>query len=252
MSQLIIERIKENLREVGLKGIYNILEEKIKEAETTTLSYSEFLDILLGEEMKYRIEKRANTLLRLANFPFIKTIEEFDFSFQPNISQPTIREICNLNFIDRRENIILLGPPGVGKTHLAVGIGIKAIEIGKKVYFCDIENLIKTLKEKNPKKEGFLNKVSLLIIDEVGYFPVDRYESYLFFKLISNKYETGSVIITSNKSFIEWQDIFQDQALVSAILDRLLHHSIIINIKGQSYRLRNKIIEKREKILAEK
>lgn len=252
MSQLIVERIKENLKEIGLKGIYRIVEEKIKQAEVENLSYSEFLDILMEEEIRYRIEKRSNTLLKLANFPFIKTIEEFDFNFQPSIPQATIKEICNLNFIERKENIILLGPPGVGKTHLAIGIGIKACETGKKVYFCDMGNLIKILKEANVKREAFLNKVSLLIIDEVGYFPIDRYESYLFFQLISNKYEKSSIIITSNKSFIEWGDIFSDQALVGAILDRLLHHSIIINIKGQSYRLRNKIIEKREKNLTEK
>ena len=115
MNQLIIERIKENLKEIGLKGIYKILEEKIKQAEVKNLSYSEFLDILVEEEIRHRIEKRSNTLLKLANFPFIKTIEEFDFSFQPSIPQATIKEICNLNFIERKENIILLGPFGEGK-----------------------------------------------------------------------------------------------------------------------------------------
>ena len=240
MSQLVLQRIKDNLSFLGLKGILSGIDASLEEVQKETISYTDFLDRVLEEEISCRQDRRVQTLLKMSRFPYLKSLAEFNFSFQPQIEEPIIRELASLSFLERKENIIFLGPPGVGKTHLAVAIGIAACQKGRKVYFTDMDKLINDLKNWNKKKMWFYQRLSLLVIDEVGYLPLDRMESHLFFKLVNSRYETGSTILTSNKSFTEWGDIFGDAVVASAVLDRLLHHATVINIRGGSYRLKDK------------
>jgi len=188
-------------------------------------------------------KRRIETSLKIAGLPFAKTIEEYDFSFHPHLDKKAVMELFDLTFISRHENVIFLGPPGVGKTHLAISLAIKACSHGFKVYFTTMHTLIAKLKESQIKGKAYLNS-SLVIVDEAGYLPVDSKEAYLFFQFISYRYEKSSTIITSNKSFIDWQELFGDPVIASAILDRLLHHSKVINIKGHSYRLKEHAFSK--------
>lgn len=209
------------------------------------LGYREFLLEALQTEWQGRHQRGTESRLAMARYPWVKTLEQFDMSFQPSIDKKVIRELSGLGFVERAENIILLGPPGVGKTHLAIALGVKAVEAGHKVLFLPLENLIGRLKRAQmehrvDKHLQLLLYPRVLIIDEMGYLPMNREEAGLFFRLLSRRYEKASLIITSNKSFVDWGEIFNDQVLATAILDRLLHHATVLNIKGESYRLKEK------------
>ena len=175
--------------------------------------------------------------MKTAGLPVAKTIEEYDFSFHPQLDQKEVMELFDLSFISDQENVIFLGPPGVGKTHLAISLAIKACHHGFKVYFTTMNTLIRKLKEGATRQKAYLSS-SLVVVDEVGYLPVTTEEAYLFFQFVSHRYERSSTIITSNKSFGDWQELFGDPVIATAILDRLLHHSRVVNIKGHSYRLK--------------
>lgn len=183
--------------------------------------------------------------LRMARFPWLKTLEQFDFECQPSLDRKVVRELAGLSFVDRAENVVLLGPPGVGKTHLAIALGGKAVDAGSSVLFLTLETLIGRLiraRQEN-RLERMLQQLTylrLLILDELGYLPLSREEASLFFRLLVRRYERGSLIVTSNKSFADWGEIFNDHVLATAILDRLLPHATTLNIKGESYRLREK------------
>lgn len=239
------ERLIENLQKLELSHIGEMLDSIAEEAAAKEVSYSEFLGMLVEAELAARKERSITMRTRTAGFPFIKTIEAFKFSFQPSVDKKKVRELSTLRFIANRENVVLLGPPGVGKTHLAIGLGLKAIAAGHRVYFTTATGMVSSLL-KAYQENHFEHRLktythpSLLIVDEVGYLPLDRTGANLFFQLISKRYEKGSVILTSNKSFTEWGEVFSDSVLASAILDRLLHHATTINIKGESYRLREK------------
>ena len=181
----------------------------------------------------------------MARFPWIKTLDQFDFSFQLSIDKKVIRELSTLAFVDRAENVIILGPPGVGKTHLAIALGVKAVEAGHKVLFLTLESMITRLtrariENRSDRQLQQFVYPKVLIIDEMGYLPMNREEAGMLFRLLNRRYEKVSLIITSNKSFVDWGELFNDQVLATAILDRLLHHCTTINIKGESYRLKEK------------
>jgi DNA replication protein DnaC len=183
--------------------------------------------------------------MKSAGFPVKKMLEEFDFEFQSSVDKKVVEDLATLRFVHNAENVVLLGPPGVGKSHLAIALGIEAVKAGISVYFTNTGNLIERLKIANregvlEKKLRNLMKYKVLIIDEIGYLPFDEEGAHCLFQLISKRYEKNSTIFTSNKSYGEWGEIFQDQVIAAAVLDRILHHCTTINIKGESYRLKER------------
>ena len=209
------------------------------------MSYADFLDDVLGREVSAKTQKHLAMRIAMARFPFQKTLESFDFKFQPSIDPKLIRELGTGRYIEGGDNVLLLGAPGVGKTHLAVAIGLKACELGYRTLFTTAAGLIATLgkalaENRLDERLKLLAQPQVLIIDEIGYIPIDRQGANLFFQLISRRYERGAIIVTSNQSLGAWGEVFGDSVIAAAILDRLLHHSITVNIKGESYRLREK------------
>ena len=241
---LVLERIESNLSRLRLSRIREILQGVIKSAEEQGKSYLSFLDDLLEEEVAQKEQRRIEIALKISGLPFIKSIDEFDFTFQPKLDRQKVMSLFDLTFIRQNGNIIFLGPPGVGKTHLAVSLALKACQSGITIYFTNMEDLIKKLRKDHeagrPGKGRSYYKSSLVIVDEVGYTPINREECNLFFRFIANRYEKASTVITSNKAFSDWTELFHDPVIVTAILDRLLHHSTVINIRGNSYRLMGK------------
>lgn len=241
---LVLDRIESNLSRLRLPRIRESLHSVIKIAEDQGKSYLSFLDDLLEEEVAQKEQRRIETSLKISGLPFIKSIDEFDFTFQPKLDRQKVMSLFDLAFIRQNGNIIFLGPPGVGKTHLAASLALKACQAGISIYFTNMEDLIKKLKKDHeagrPGKSRSYYKSSVVIVDEVGYTPINREECNLFFRFIANRYEKASTIITSNKAFSDWTELFYDPVIVTAILDRLLHHSTVINIRGNSYRLMGK------------
>ena len=219
----------------------------LEQAAKKDLGYRELLTQALTCEWQGRKQKGAEARLAQARLPWLKTLEQFDFSFQPSIDRKVVRELSTLGFAERAENVVLLGPPGVGKTHLAIGLAIKAAQVGHRVLFLTLEQLMGKLKRASQENrlERQLQQLTypkVLVLDEIGNLPLSREDASLLFlfRLVARRYEKASVILTSNKSFVDWGDIFSDAVLATAILDRLLHHSTTINIKGESYRLKTK------------
>jgi DNA replication protein DnaC len=240
-----IERLQGTLNGLGLKAVEARLEGLLEQAAKSEPSYAEFLDQLLGCEVDARRTRYLRARLQLAHLPFLKTFDQFDFTFQPSIDERQVRELRTLRFVHEASNVILLGPPGVGKTHLSVSLAEAAIQAGFGAYFMTAHDLVNDLGR--AYREGRLDRrmrvylaPKVLIIDEMGYLPLDELGATIFFQLVSARYERGSIILTSNKSFGDWGSIFGDQIIATAILDRLLHHSTTINIRGESYRLKDR------------
>lgn len=210
------------------------------------ISLTDMLYELTNKELEYRDERASQIQITVSAFPYKKELEEFDFDYQPSINKKEILELNTLGFIERHENVLLLGPSGVGKTHLAVALGITAAKKRYSVYFISCHDLITQLNKahyenKLDSRIKHFCRYELLIIDEIGYLPVDKQGANLFFQLITKRYEKHSTIITTNQTFNKWGEVFDDNTLANAILDRLLHHSTIINIKGTSYRIKDKL-----------
>ncbi len=216
-----------------------------EQAATRQLDYKTFLSQALETEWQGRYQRGIEARLKQARFPWLKTLEQFEFEFQPSIDRRQARELAGLSFVERAHNVVLLGPPGVGKTHLAIALGVKAVEAGYSVLFLTLEQLMtrltKALNENRLERSlQQLTYPKVLILDEIGYLPLNAIEASLFFRLVARRYERASLIITSNKSFLDWGEVFNDPVLATAVLDRLLHASTTINIKGESYRLKEK------------
>jgi DNA replication protein DnaC len=239
----ILDRIRRTLVGLRMPRALEVLDRTVRQLERGEVSALDAIDTLLAEELTVRESRRIKTALVMARLTAVKTLAGFDFSFQPSLDRDRILALAQLEFINRNEVLHVLGPPGTGKSHLAVALGVEAVKAGRSVYFSTLADIIASLAK--AEREGclrerirWLARAALLIVDEIGYLPVIPGGGNLFFQLVNARYEKGAMILTSNRGFAEWGDVFGDPVVATALLDRLLHHAVVIQIEGSSYRLR--------------
>lgn len=237
------DSIKKSLVALKMPCALEMLDSTLRRVEQGEITWVDALDHLLLEELTLRDNRRVKMALRMARLPAVKTLAGFDFTFQPSLDRNRILALAELKFVERNEVVHLLGPPGTGKSHLATALAVEAVKAGKSVVFATLADVVTSLAK--AEREGtlrerirFLARASLLVVDEIGYLPVVTGGGNLFFQLVNARYERGAMILTSNRGFAEWGEVFGDAVVATALLDRLLHHAVVIQIEGASYRLR--------------
>ena len=241
-----LERIRRHLVGLKMPCALESLQDTVQRIERGELSTLEAIETLLGEEFTTRQSRRIKMALQTARLSTIKTLGAYDFSFQPSLDREQILALAELDFVERHQALHLLGPPGTGKTHLAIALGVEAVKAAHSVHFSSLADLIASLSRAEREhtlreRVRYLSRHRLLIVDEIGYLPVGSSGGNLFFQLVNACYEKTAMILTSNRGFAEWSEIFGDAVVATALLDRLLHHAVVIQIEGSSYRLREHV-----------
>lgn len=243
LTPSLIERIRRELVGLKMPRALEALDQIVRRLEHGEIGALEAVDILLSEELTLRENSRIKTALRMGRLATIKTLAGYDFSFQPSLDRDRLLTLAQLGFVARAEVVHFMGPPGTGKSHLAIALGVEAVKAGRSVYFCTLAELLAQLAR--AEREGrlqerirFFCRPALLIVDEIGYLPVVPGGGNLFFQLVNARYERGAMVLTSNRGFAEWGEVFGDPVVATALLDRLLHHAVVVQIEGSSYRLR--------------
>ena len=245
MDSMAYDRVHSNLAALKLTTVESIVDSYLESALSEGRSFIEVLDYLMAQETGARKASSIEHRLRLSGIPSRKSLDDFDFAFQPSIDKNVISDLRTLRFVHNCENVVLVGPSGVGKTHIAIGLAIDAINGGFGAYFTTAHAMIEKLKTASNKDRldhclAAYTRPRLLVVDEIGYLPLDRKAANLFFQVVSQRYERNPTVFTSNKAFGEWGEVLSDSVLAGAVLDRILHHSTVVNIRGESYRLKKR------------